>query len=358
MLPTGTQDELLKLFQRKSLEAAVLMDIGKTLTSTLDLEEILAAIMDKVSELLQPKMWSLLLVDQISGELFFKIVVSPVAEQLRDIRLKMGEGIAGWVAEKGTPLLINDAQRDKRLARHVDGTVSFTTRSVICVPMKMKDKVVGVIELINSLEDNHYDDADLVLLSAIADYAAIAIENARNYDRLCELVITDDLTGLFNAAHFNDIFDRELAFAKRYETQLSVVFFDLDHFKMVNDTFGHLVGSRLLKEVGGLVKKSVRSSDYAARFGGDEFVILLPNTGSAQACSMVSNLRKTLKQRCFYSDEGDPIRVTASFGISTFPGNGASKVELMRIADEAMYCVKEKNRDGFQAGPAPREPSP
>ena len=350
MPPKLPHSELLKLLQRKSLEASVMMDIGKTLTSTLDLEEILAGIMHKVSDLLRPKMWSLLLLDEPTKELYFKIVVSPVAERLQHIRLKIGEGIAGWVAANGKPLLINDAQHDERLARHIDGTVSFTTRSVICVPMKMKDKVVGVIELINSLEDNHYEDADLVLLSAIADYAAIAIENAKNYERLCELVVTDELTGLFNAAHFNDIFDRELAYAKRYNTQLSLVFFDLDHFKIVNDTYGHLVGSRLLNEVGGLVKRNIRMPDYAARFGGDEFVILLPNTGMEQACCMVSNLRLILKEHPFYSDEGERIGVTASFGISTFPDNATSKVELMRIADEAMYAVKEESRDGIRSG--------
>jgi diguanylate cyclase (GGDEF)-like protein len=311
---------------------------------------MLNSIMGKVSALLRPKMWSLLLVDNTTQNLYFKIVVSPVADKLKEIRLKIGEGVAGWVAESGEPLLINDAQRDDRFARHIDGMVSFTTRSIICVPMKIKNKVIGVIELINSLEDCQYDDADLTLLETIADYAAIAIENAQNFQRVNEMLITDDLTGLYTARHFNEILDRELAAATRYNFPVSLVFFDLDRFKQVNDTHGHLVGSHLLSEVGSLLKRSIRAADSAARFGGDEFVILLPNTGKVQAVSMVLNLRATLNNRKFKTDQGQLIHVTASYGIATFPDDSKEKIDLMRFADEAMYQAKDEGRDCIKAG--------
>lgn len=343
-----SHSQLLDLIHRRNEEVVMLMDIAKTLTSSLDLEEILSSILSKVGLLLKPKMWSLLLMDHATAELYFKIVVSPVADELKQIRLKVGEGIAGWVAAHGKPLLINDAQRDPRFARHVDDRVSFTTRSVICVPMKIKDRIVGVIELVNSLEDTHYEEADLTLLSAIADYAAIAIENARNYERLNEMVITDELTGLYNARHFNAIIDREIANAERYQLKLSLVFFDLDHFKNVNDSYGHLVGSRLLSEIGRLLKRSIRAADYGARFGGDEFVILLPNTDSAQARMMVSNLRGIINGCQFRADEGQPLKVTASFGIATYPDHASAKIELMRKADDAMYAVKEDTRDNIK----------
>lgn len=344
-----TRSDLLLHVRRRDEELAIMMDIAKALTSSLDLKEVLQVIMGKVGGLLRPNLWSLLLVDQESNELYFEIVVSPVAEQLKEVRLKMGEGVAGWVAVHGEPLLLADAQHDERFARHVDWKVSFTTRSIICVPLKVKGRVLGVIELINSFDDAHFNEADLKVLSAIADYAAIAIENARNFERLCELVIIDDLTGLYNARHFNGIIDREVAHADRYRLPLSLVFLDLDHFKGVNDCHGHLVGSRVLAEVGALIKRSIRVTDYAARFGGDEYVLLLPNTSPENAFKVVSHLRDVIREHLFRADDGSEIRVTASFGITTYPDQAATKTELMRLADEAMYAVKGASRDGIRA---------
>lgn len=325
-----------------------MMEIGTTLTSSLDLQEVLSVIMGKVSTLLTPKFWSLLLVDRETDELYFEIAVSPVAEALKKVRLKLGEGIAGWVAANGQPLLIADAQQDERFVRYEDTKVSFTTRSVICVPLKVKDRVLGVIELVNSFDDARYGEADLKVLSTIADFAAIAIENACNYERVSELAITDDLTGLYNARHFNRIMEREVAHAERYKHPLSLVFFDLDRFKRVNDSHGHLVGSRVLAEVGGLVRRYTRTVDYAARFGGDEFIVLLPSTPKAGALVVVSHLRDILREHRFRADSGKEIRVTASFGIASFPDDATSKTELLRMADEAMYSVKGTSRDGIQ----------
>jgi len=190
--------------------------------------------------------------------------------------------------------------------------------------MKIKSRVVGV-ELINSFEDMQYQQADLLLLETIADYAAIAIENARNFQRVNDMLIVDDLTGLYNARHFEAIVDREIAASKRYSFPVSLVFFDLDHFKMVNDTYGHLVGSRLLSEVGYLLKRSIRTADAAARFGGDEFVILLRNTSKLQALSMVKNFRALLNSKVFHGDQREIIHITASFGVATYPDDSMGK---------------------------------
>lgn len=334
-------------------ELASLVEIGKTLTSSLNLKEVLDMIMGKVGALLKPKLWSLLLVDPESDELYFEIVVSPVAEQLKQVRLKIGEGIAGWVAEHGEPLLIADAQSDDRFARQIDQRVEFTTRSLICVPLMVRGQVLGVIELVNSLEDRGYGEAELRIISLIADYAAIAIDNARNYQRACELVITDDLTGLYNARHFNTILDREVEAAKRYGQPLSMVFLDLDRFKQVNDTYGHLVGSRVLSEMGGLIKRNIRMVDYAARFGGDEYVLLLPNTPKSGAMTLVENLRRVMRGELFRADDGREFQVTASFGIATYPDDAASNLDLVRLADEAMYAVKGGGRDGIRVANVP-----
>lgn len=343
-----SQSDLHDTLQRKSDELAIMMDIGKALTSCLDLQEVLLIIMGKISALLKPKSWSLLLVDRNTDELYFEIVVSPVAEQLKKVRLKMGEGIAGWVAVHGQPLLITDVENDPRFARYVDREVSFTTRSIICVPLKVKDRVLGIIELINSFEDTLYTEADLRILSVISDYAAIAIENARNHERLCELVITDELTGLYNARHFDTIIDREVANARRCSLSMALIFLDIDYFKKVNDTHGHLVGSRILAELGRIIKQNIRITDYAARFGGDEYVILLTNLTKEDTLRKVSQLRDVVRGERFQADDGTEIRITASFGISVYPDHATSKTGLMSLADKAMYAVKESTRDGIR----------
>lgn len=340
------------LMQQQSTELAIMMDIGKAITSSLNLDEVLQVIMGKVSALLEPKQWSLLLVDQEAQELYFEIVVSPVAEQLKTFRLKMGEGVAGWVAAHGEPMLVADAKSHPQVAHYVDEQVSFTTNSIICVPLTVKEQVFGVIEIVNGLADRNYTEADLAILSTIADFAAIAIDNARSYAQVNALVITDDLTGLYNSRHFDTLLDQEVGRSRRYHAPLSLVFFDLDFFKKVNDTHGHLVGSRMLSEVGRLVKKHIRSVDLAARFGGDEYVILLPNTDKAGALQLVSNLRKTLREHQFHADDGQPITITASFGIATIPDDATCKLELVRLADKAMYYVKGTTRDGVQVADA------
>jgi len=138
----------------------------------------------------------------------------------------------------------------------------------------------------------------------------------------------------------------ELERASRYGTDLSMVFLDLDHFKRVNDTYGHLTGSRLLKEVGGLFRGIIRKVDYASRYGGDEFVFLLPLTSKEGAISMANKLLKTLQQTSFHSDCGQLIEVSASIGIATYPTNASSLKDLIRLADEAMYRVKRSSRNG------------
>jgi diguanylate cyclase (GGDEF)-like protein len=339
---------LQKLLERRNEELASMVEIGKALTSSLEINDILETIMKQVERLIKPKAWSLLLVDKNSGDLTFEIAVSSVADQLKGLILKRGEGIAGWVALHGQPLLIPDVSKDERFAVHIDKKSSFTTRSIVCVPMKIKDQVLGVIELINSFEELDFDESDITLVSAIADFAAIALDNARNYERISELVITDDLTGLFNSRHFGQLIDSELNRSKRYAENIALVFLDLDHFKRINDEHGHLVGSRILGEFGKMIGKHIRSSDKGARYGGDEFAIILPHTGKEQAVKMAENLLDIMKKTIFKSDDNKLIPLTASFGVAAYPNDADSRADLIKTADIAMYAAKEAGRAGVR----------
>lgn len=338
-------DRTVELLARRNAELASLLEIGKTLISSLELREVLQSIMLQVERLLQPKTWSLLLIEEDTGELCFEIAVSPVAQELKGIRLKVGEGIAGWVAQTGTSLLIPDVSQDPRFARRVADEVAYPVSSILCVPLRIRNRVLGVIELINSSGERTFDEDDLPLLEAVADFAAIAIDNARNYRRVSELVVTDDLTGLYNARHFHELLEYEIDRSRRYRSQVSLLFFDLDHFKSVNDRHGHLVGSRMISEVGRLVQRHIRSSDRAARYGGDEYVIILPNTGKEGSLAVANNLLNRLRSYPFLTDNNEQIAITASFGATTFPDDAVDRTELIRAADSAMYLAKEEGRD-------------
>lgn len=341
--------KLLDTLQRRNEELATLVEIGKALTSTLSREDVLNVVMEKVSLLLHSEIWSLLLADEQTGEMTFEIAVSPAEDKLKGLRLKKGEGIAGWVAEHGQSLLISDVKSDPRFSRQVDEATAYQTRSIICVPLKSKNRILGVIELINTEDESTFSEQDLPILETIADYVAIAIENALFFEKINQLIITDDLTELFNSRHFNELIDYEYERARRYGSPLSLVFFDLDHFKVINDTHGHLVGSRILSEIGGLVKRYTRRVNLAARYGGDEFVMLLPSTDKEGAIKMAQDLLEIIRNYQFKADNGEAINLSASFGVSTFPDDTEDKKELLRLADKAMYVIKESGRNAVGA---------
>ncbi len=326
-----------------------LMEIARALASPCELEAILQQIMFQVSRLLKPKAWALLLRDDVTGELEFASVMSEVADSLKGVKLPAGQGVAGWVAANGQSLIIPDVRCDERFSAEFDKQHSFTTRSIVCVPVKSQDKVFGVIQLINSLEGGVFDDDDEQILTAIADFAGIAISNSKALDKIKQLVITDDLTGLYNSRYFFEQIEYEMERSKRYQSPLSLVFLDLDYFKNVNDTYGHLTGSRLLAEVGAVVSASIRKTDKAARYGGDEFVIILPQTDRPGALNFALKLHKDLNEKAFYSDNGDRLNVSGSFGVASFPDDALNSNELISLADEAMYLVKGTGRNGVRA---------
>src|SRR5947209_19410222 len=331
---------------RKVQEITIFHDVAKALTSSLDLDSILQTIMEKMAEYFRPDTWSLLMVDEEKDELYFAIAVGTASETLKNVRLKVGEGIAGWVAKHGERLIVPDVYTDPRFAKRIDKTTKWETRSIICVPLRSKLRVLGVIQLVN-VDMRQFGEQELFFLQTLCDYAAIAIENARWVERIQELTITDDCTGLYNARHLYKTLETEVYRSSRFGYEFSVLFIDLDHFKAVNDTYGHLIGSKLLAEIGYLIKAQLRLIDFAFRYGGDEFVVLLPQTGKDQALVVARRLRDGLRASVFCKEEGLNLNVRASIGLSTFPHDARTAHDVIRQADGMMYMVKNSTRDNI-----------
>jgi diguanylate cyclase (GGDEF)-like protein len=321
------------------------MELGKTLTSELHSKELFGKILNKVSELLPAENWSLLLVDEAKGELRFEVSVDLDLEQVKDVRLRLGQGIAGKVALEQKPLVIEDVAQCEFFSGQVDQISGCATQSIVCVPLVFGGRTVGVIEVVNP--KNRKDDP-LPLLSLIADYAAIAVENMRRYREIQNLAIHDDLTGLYNTRHLYRVLGSLVRTAEESQDPFSLIFMDIDHFKKVVDTYGHLKGSQAIQEVARTIRECLVEPAFGVAYGGDEFVAVLQRFDKAQALKKAEEIRSRVKQTVYLANHGHQVGLSASFGIATFPDDATDVAGLLALADRAMFDVKETGKDAIK----------
>jgi diguanylate cyclase (GGDEF)-like protein len=325
----------------------VFHDVARTLTTSLELEEILLAIMDKMANFFGPERWSLLMIDPDQKDLYYAIAVGEDSASLRGLRVPLGQGVAGWVAATGNPLVVPNVSLDPHWSTFARNHPDLNIHSIACVPIRSGENTLGVIQLLNSKLDL-LSEYSISFLRILCDYAAIAIQNARSVKLIQELSITDDCTGLFNARRLYTMLEEQTARRQGGKpVSFSLLFCDLDHFKSVNDTHGHLIGSRLLAEVGNLIKRVIGPDNSGFRYGGDEFVALMPGAGKSAAVELTQQLHGALRDARFLSGEGLSLNITGSFGLATFPEDGDSVHAILRAADTMMYEVKGTTRDGI-----------
>jgi diguanylate cyclase (GGDEF)-like protein len=320
--------------------------VARSLTSSLDLDTILRTIIDHMEGYIEAELWTLLMLDEERQELYYAITAGGEESPLRDIRIKVGEGVAGWVVQHGETLLVPEAQNDPRVeAEHgaqPQAGKPNSVRSVIALPLRGRKATQGVIEIYNPRADQ-LTDYTIAFLHILADHAAIAIENAHDMARIHELTISDDTTGLYNVRYLYEVLSRELEECSP-KRPVSLAFVDLDHFKMVNDQHGHLVGSELLAQAGARIRELSRKQDWCFRYGGDEFAILLPDTGEDAALAQCVKLHHALMKTDFEMKSGENLCVSASMGVATAPTDGTTVHALIGVADMRMYAVKLRGR--------------
>jgi len=324
--------------------------LGKTLTSSLDLSEILKMVVEKLGGLVNCRHFGLVLMDEASSEFCYEFP-EEIAEGKHGFPL--GKGIIGRSLERGKGGLFFRPLLDPAFDAEVDGLVTSHPESMITLPIMSRGSVLGLLVFFTEEGYAAFTESQFRLLETFSDYVTIAVQNARNYKLVQELTISDDLTKLYNSRYLHLVLDREIVRSERYKENLSIVFLDIDNFKDVNDQHGHMVGSNLLKEFGDFLLTCIRTSDCAIRYGGDEFVLVLPKTTKKEALHVVSRSLESLRSHVFLKGRHLNIRVTASFGISTLPEDGKTIDQLISAADRAMYTVKKSSKNGVLAYNSP-----
>jgi diguanylate cyclase (GGDEF)-like protein len=321
------------------------------LTSSLDLESVLTSILRQIEGFFKPETWALFLCEPQGRDLSCTIAGGRFGSSLAGLRVASGQGMAGWVMERGEVLIVSDPASRALIEPGLDPYVNFDVRSAVCIPLRSRLRNLGVIQLFN-LPSEMLSDYAISFLLVLCDFAAIAVENANAFRRVQELTIVDECTGLFNQRHFDRSLNNEITRAERLHLPMSMIFIDLDQFKLVNDQYGHQIGSLLLGEVGARIRSHVRTIDLPFRYGGDEFVILLPGTPKKLAIQVANRLRYAFRESPYKVGDHHFLTVTASFGVASHPEDGKTGQELLRIADARMYEVKGTTRDEVAfAGP-------
>jgi diguanylate cyclase (GGDEF)-like protein len=319
----------------------VFHQLARSLASSFDLDTILRTILEQMERMVEAELWALLMLDEASQDLYYAIAAGQAQEALRGLRVKPGEGVAGWVLQHGETLIVPEAEDDPRV-RQAETPGVRAVRSVIALPLRGRKGTQGVIEIFNPRAQ--MSDYSIAFLHILADHAAIAIENARDVNRIQHLTISDDTTGLYNVRYLYDVLDGELKRTKKLKLPLSLAFLDLDRFKLVNDAHGHLIGSELLAHTARRLQELSRKRDLCFRYGGDEFVILMPETDAGAALKLTKAMHAALMETLFRMKSGLKLSVSASVGLASAPDDGVAVHEIIGTADARMYAVKIKGR--------------
>jgi two-component system cell cycle response regulator len=308
----------------------------RAVNASLDPERVGEAMLSRLADWIPASAWSVLVIDDTTG---LRAVASRGVVGRTE---KAALAIARWIIRAGEPFAAADLGADGRTGAH-------DHLAALAFPLICRSQTIGAFVAVDrrpaSDEPRLSAGARTALEWAIAP-GAIALENAIRVRRAEALSVTDDLTSLYNSRYLSQVLRRETKRASRTGRPLSLLFLDMDGFKSVNDTHGHLFGSRALVEAAAVIRGSARETDVVARFGGDEFAVVLPETTGEGAIAAAERVRERLAAHSFLEQDGLRIHLTASVGVATLPDAADSAESLIQAADQAMYRVKARGKNG------------
>ncbi len=327
---------------------SVVRDIADAVSKAMDLRHLLSMILKVAISTVSATRGFIMLENEKIGGLELKVVhglPNKEAEKkinagvLKGAVIPLGEGIQGRVMESREPIILTDPMDEEESFPGMENQAN----SLMCVPLVMNDQAFGVIYVTNSDASDPFDQEDLDVLSILASHASSVLDQARLYD----LATTDELTGLHTRRYYTQRIGEEFKRSQRYNRTLSLLIIDIDFFKRCNDTYGHAAGDEVLKTVARLIKMVIRSDvDTAVRFGGEEFVMILPETNLTGAGVVAERIRQAVEREAVHF-ENHTIHVTLSVGGANYPENTEDLEELFSLADRCLYQSKAKGRNSI-----------
>lgn len=325
-------------------EMSALFQLNQAMTSTLELDILFERMLNVLKDLIHCDRIVLFTYNPGGEELIVRKTYGIDQELLKGITFSLNEGITGKAALTKELIYVENLKTEERNLGYKGK--SNSGGSMVAMPLVIKKRLAGVLNL-HKTETSAFSKGELQLIQAIANQAAIAIDNSQLYEKARNLSNTDELTGLANRRHFQMILKREVAQAQRFHSHFSLIMADIDHFKNFNDTHGHLRGDIVLKKVADILLQNTRGIDLVGRFGGEEFIILLPKTDKEGARAAAEKLRACIMADTFSGEaESQPGgTLTLSLGIAQYPADSKDIYELLDLADRALYRAKEEGRN-------------
>jgi diguanylate cyclase (GGDEF)-like protein len=334
-------------------EIYALYEIAQTMGTSLGLPDTMQLITSKLSNLVPFSCSALFLLDEETDSLRCHLATGENAELIQQVVVRSGDGLTGWVARNRRAVVNARPSADFEAAGMND--VASTLQSALVCPLLANDKFIGTLALYHT-EAGFYREDHRRLLERVSEQGATVIKNALEFERTRQDSLTDPLTGLPNTRNLFIHLNRELARAERLNTEVSLMVMDLDHFKEINDTHGHHVGDRALREVARVLLAAIRPYDMCVRYAGDEFIIVLSGCGAGEADSKRQELQAAVEEVGFEARPGRRVPLGISVGTAVFPQDGMSYESLLAAADSRMYQDKAaRKRRGFQ--PVPQQPA-
>jgi diguanylate cyclase (GGDEF)-like protein len=326
--------------ERSQSQIASIYETSRCLVEKLNLNEVVTEVLNIVHRMLEYRFFSLFTLNP-SG---FISLLGEIKDGKKIIyaepQREPGKGVLNVAMSRGKPVRIIDLTQDKQ---YESGNGEM--KSLMAVPMISRGKVIGVMEA-RSLRVGAFLEQDEKIFSILAGSAALAIENAILHKKTEELTIVDELTGLYNYRYFIRKLETEVRRAERYEQPLSLLMIDIDWFKRYNDTYGHLFGNLVLQDLASRIKESVRDVDEVCRYGGEEFVVILPQTKKDDARMIGERIRQRVGGKEFIDDqENARVKITVSIGVASYPENGMTSKELTEKMDQALYLAKGEGKN-------------
>ena len=329
----------------KGEQITQLLELSKAIVSAGSLEQLGNLLVDKIIQIFQAKKISLMLLDKEKKDLFIW-AASGLPEEIKKVKVEYGQMFSGWVAKEGEPLLVKNV--DSEFPRFSKAKLGrYQSKSFLIVPLKIQDKTFGVINITERTDSEIFTEEDLNLILLISPLVVSQIEKIQLSEQVENLSNLDSLTSLFNHRYFQEHLSQEIDRAQRYRRPLSLIMLDIDDFQEYNENHGYAMGDRVLVQMAGILKDSLRKVDIASRYAGEEFGIILPDTRRKQTAIVAEKLRDKIATSVFVEKRDSSlgmVRLTVSAGVAEYNIRN-NKDEFIQQVKQAIQEAKEKGKN-------------